>query len=220
VDTGGLVITIPIDSHGITIYSNEILELNKTINKKQEIKHTRMYRRFLDKLPFKIILDNKWELFDNNGHLLSAMKTDMGLYIANLQNIMLYMLVNIILLQKIKGIKRGDSFYAGYHLARDLVTWAGKQYMNTKKGTFMKYLPSPDVYGEAELSDSLINSKRIFLEHIGDEQVRKLQPNIIFPETFKNDKIPKKYYDFNAESSLILQFDGSETNEYVNRIYM
>jgi hypothetical protein len=133
VEIGGLITTIPVDSHGITIYSNDIKSLVVDIKKKHEIKQERKYRQFLDKLPYKIIMDNMWEIFDGNGHFMSAMETDSGLYIANFQNIMLYMINNIILLKKIKDIDRGDSFYAGYHLARSIITWAGKQYKLSKK---------------------------------------------------------------------------------------
>ena len=41
---------------------------------------------------------------------------------------------------------------------------------------------------------------------------------IIFPETFIKGKIPEKYYEFNPTKSPILQFDGSETTKYFDRI--
>ena len=52
-------------------------------------KKERMYNRFIDKLPFKIILDNQFELFDNKGCMLGSCKLENDLYVSNLQNVML-----------------------------------------------------------------------------------------------------------------------------------
>lgn len=223
IDSGGIVVSIPEDSHGVSIYSDNISDLYNIIKNEQTIKKDRQYNRFLDKLPHKRILDNKWELFDNNGYMISAHKLENYLYIANLQNIMLYMLTNLILLQKIKDVDRGNSFYIGYLLAQSIVKWAGAKY---KKSTdklnitnkFMPFLPSIHVYGKAEISDSYLNAKRLFLEKLGERPKEHLQPMIIFPETFVKGKIPEKYYKFNPTKSPILKFDGSETNNYIDRI--
>jgi hypothetical protein len=231
IDSGGMVVKIPVDSHGVSVYSNDILAFDKNIKSEQSIKKERMYDRFLDKLPFKIILDNKWELFDNKGCMMSAHKMDgsqsqmsNSIYIANLQNVMLYMLTNYVLLNKIKGIDRGRSFYVGYLLARELVQWAGCQYNKKPLKKFKDFLPSAEIYGTEEVSDSYLNSKRIFLEKIkqdesGTQQQTKehLQPMLIFPETFVDGKIPQKYFKFNPRKSILLQFDGGEVNEYQDR---
>ena len=215
-DIGGFIFKIPIDSHGISIYSNNILDLKDSIMKKENIEKIRQYKRFLDKLPHKFILDNKYEIFDNKGFLISAYKTDLDIYIANLQNIMLYMLTNLILLQNIKDVNRGYSFYIGYITAYSIVKWASENY--SKKT--MKFLPSPDVYGTEEISDSYINSKRLFLEKIKEIKPSKIQPGLIFTDTFVDGLIPKKYYKFNPENSPILQFDGTSTDTYHDRIFI
>ena len=224
IDSGGIVVEIPEDSHGVSIYSNDIIMLYKSIKDTQGLKKERHYNRFLDKLPYKIIIDNKWELFDNNGYLISAHKLDNDMYVANLQNIMLYMLTNIILLQKIKDTERGDSFQLGYLLAQNIVKWACSEYKNSysaksnKDNKFKVFLPSATVYGDHEISDSYLNAKRLFLENIGERDKIQVQPKIIFPETFVNGKIPEKYYKFKPSESPILQFDGSETTMFFNRI--
>ena len=233
IDSGGMVVKIPVDSHGVSVYSNDILAFDKNIKSEQSIKKERMYDRFLDKLPFKIILDNKWELFDNAGYMMSAHKMEgsqgrlaNSIYIANLQNVMLYMLTNYVLLNKIKGIKRGRSFYVGYLIARELVQWAGCQYSKKQLNKFKDFLPSTEVYGTGEVSDSYLNSKRIFLEKInqasGSHQHPKerLQPAIIFPETFVDGKIPQKYFKFNARKSILFQFDGGEVQTHQERVYV
>lgn len=223
VDSAGIVLQMPLDSHGITVYSDDIIALNKRIQDEQSIKKEKQYRRFLDKLPHKFILDNKWELFDNAGHLLSAHKLENTIWVTNLQNILLYMLTNYILFQEMKGTQRGYTFYLGYQLARKIVQWAGESYAkasNTLKKKLEPFLPSAEVFGQLNLSDSYLNSKRMFLEQIKERPKRELQPQIVFPHTFVDGKIPKKYYSFNPKTSPILQFDGAEVDKYFDRLQL
>ena len=128
------------------------------------------------------------------------------------------MITNIILLQKIKDVDRGNTFYIGYLLAQSIVKWACDNYKKTSNNKFLPFLPSTEIYGDSEISDSYINSKRLFLENIGDINKENLQPMIIFPETFVKGKIPDKYYKFIPENSHILKFDGLETNQYYDRL--
>jgi len=218
-DSGGFIFQIPVDSHGISIYSNNVIQMRDELKKRNSIKEERQYNRFLDKLPHKFILDNVYELFDNQGYMLSAHKTDIGIYIANLQNIMMYMITNLILLKNIKETDRGYSFYIGYITAQSIVKWAGDAYKN-KTQKYLPFLPSIEIYGTCEISDSYLNSKRQFLEKIKEKEPVKIQPELIFPGTFEHGKIPEKYYKFNPKNSPILQFDGSETQSYYNRIYV
>jgi hypothetical protein len=221
-DNSGFTVQIPVDSHGVTVYSNDIRELYKKIKLDFDIKKERWYNRFLDKLPSKVVLNNQWELMDAAGTRMSAHKHD-NIYIANLQNVMMYMLTNYILLTKIKSADRGHSFYLGYIKAYDIVKWSSEQYAKTIKNdhkkaeTIIKLLPTPLVYGDAELSDSYLNAKRIFLEKIDGDQ-EQLQPQIIFTNTFKNGEIPKKYYEFDATKSRLFTFDGAETSQFKPRI--
>ena len=212
VDVVGMSIAVPLDSHGITIYSNDITKLYGQL--KPSCKKERMYRRFLDKLPFKIILDDKWEILDNAGCMLGAHKLDNDIYVANLQNVMLYMLANYILLNKIKDINRGQSFYAGYIMARDLILWASGK--SGKK--YEVFFPTIKVYGDSEISDSYLNSERMFLAHLKEQPKQNLQPRSVFSETFVNGKIPKSYFKFNAKNSKLFQFDGRETKKIILRV--
>jgi len=217
INPGYMTYTIPKDSHGISIYSDNIEKLKSAILTEMSFNKIRMYNKFLDKMPNKIIIDNTFELFDNKGYMISAHKIDNNIHIANLQTIMVYMLSNFIILQKIKNINRGDTFKIGYLLAKDIVNWAVKLYCKTPLDKFKPFLPSPHIFGDIECSDSYLNSKRLFLEKIGDLKKSKLQPDMIFPETFINGKIPQKHYKFKPENSLILKFDGLETKKLFDR---
>jgi hypothetical protein len=155
--------------------------------------------------------------------MLSSYKTDKNIYIANLQNIMLYMLTNIILIKNInKTTEESDNiyiYYIGYITAQSIVSWASDKYTNTST-IYNAFLPSIDIYGNDEISDSYINSKRQFLESINERTKCKVQPNIIFTDTFKHNKIPIKYYKFDPMKSSILQYDGKKTDNYINRVYL
>lgn len=221
-DSGGFIFQIPIKSNVISIYSNNILQLTNEIKKQNSNVEEEQYKRFLDKLPHKFILNN-YEIFDNKGYMLSAYKTDKNIYIANLQNIMLYMLTNIILIKNINQTTEESNnpyiYYIGYITAQSIVNWASDKYTNTST-IYNGFLPSIDIYGNDEISDSYINSKRQFLESINERTKDKVQPNIIFTDTFKHNKIPIKYYSFDPIKSPILQYDGKKTDKYINRIYL
>ena len=211
VDSAGMVVEIPNDSHGVTVYTTDIDSLYKRIKSNFDIKQERSYNRFLDKLPAKKIIDNKWELFDSNGSMIGAHKLENSIYISNLQNIMLYMLTNLILLQNLNEESRGYSFYKGYIIAFNIVKWASDNFKkSTPKNKYSVFLPTIEVYGDKDISDSYLNSKRIFLEKINEQPKENLQPKLIFPETFVDGKIPASYYTFRPEKSSLLQFDGME----------
>lgn len=215
VDSAGITVCIPKDSHGVSVYSNNIMKLYNLL---KGHKKERMYNRFIDKLPFKIILDNQFELFDNKGCMLGSCKLENDLYVSNLQNVMLYMLTNYIIFNKMKNTNRGYSFYIGYILAYDIVKWASDTYKKNNK--VVNFLPTTEVYGDKDISDSYLNAKRMFLERIKELDKRKLQPDIIFPETFVSGVIPDKYYKFKASRSFLFMFDGSETDKYIDRVYV
>lgn len=217
-DSSGFIFKIPVDSHGVSIYSDDILNLRKLLTDREKMKNERQYNRFLDKLPHKFIINNTYELFDNKGYMLGAYKTETNIFIANLQNIMLYMLSNYFILKYIKGLDRGYSFYIGYITANSIISWAGKQYKKKESNDLKLFFPSADVYGDEEISDSYINAKRLFLEKLGEIPKTKLQPHIIFHDMFINHSIPDKYYKFNPLKSQILKFDGTETDTYYDRI--
>lgn len=218
IDENGFSTSLPIDSHGATIYSNDIKKLTNSLSNTLSFKKVRCYNRYLDKLPYKKIINNTYELFDNNGIMRSAYKLDNNIWVANLQSVMVYMLTNWFLLNKMKEIKRGQSFLTGYIIARNIVTWASNSYKKIKK--FNAFLPSVIVYGDVDISDSFINSQRLFLEKIKEIPKRQLQPSNIYPDTFVNGKIPNKLFKFQQKKSIIFNFDGSETSEYVDRIHI
>ena len=210
-----LLIQIPIDSHGITLYTNNIKELYEQINKKYiktESNNIRFYKRFLDKLPRKVIIENNWELLDNENQYISAHKTQYGFYVANLQNIMLYLLINYILIQKIKGIPRGNSFYVGYLIARELVKFGSEK-------VIVELLPIAEYYGISNNSDSYLHSRYMFNLKNNPKQERKsahpMQPHNAYDSDMKYKKIPKLYYEFNPNNSELFHLDGEQCAKFI-----
>lgn len=230
-----LTIQIPIDSHGITLYTNDINKLYTQIKKSSNsdndrykpIKNSldkdyrklnnysdndRFYKRFGDKLPRKIIIENEWELLDNINQYLAAHKTQYGFHVANLQNIMLYLLTNYILIQKIKGIPRGNSFYVGYLIARELVKFGSDKEIK-------ELLPTSEYYGITNNSDSYLHAKYLFYLKNNPKYEKKskypMQPHNAYDSDMRYKKIPKAYYDFDPNNSELFQIGGEQCEKFL-----
>jgi len=223
-----LKFTMPVDSHGLTIYSNNLKELYDMIHSVYKPREERFYNRFLDQLPRKIIMDNQWELLDNHqkisahAHSVGDGKNGAAVphHVANLQHVMMYLLVNYILLMKIKGIRRGYSFYVGYLECRALVEWAAGEYVGAsgKRHTALRqFLPTEQYYGDREFGDSYIVSKWRF-----DVKNKKIvddsshgQPRHAYDTDMKNGHLPRGHFKFDYRDSIIFQFDGGQTESFL-----
>lgn len=214
--------SLPVDSHGISLYSDNIGEVYNLIKNVYKPKEERFYRRFLDKLPRKIILDNQWELLENN-QKIAAHKESGNIYIANLQNIMMYLLINYVLLSKIKKTDRGSSFYLAYLQCRDLVLWASKMYYaatsDEKKEVLKKFLPSSDTYGERNMSDSATVQRYNFglknKEEPVPSGVKYYQPWHVYDQDMKSGRIDKGKYSFYVGKSEIFNISGDECDNFL-----
>lgn len=157
--------------------------------KRTQIKY---FNPFLDKLPQKAEI-NIYEIFDNSNQLLSAYKWNKNIYIANLQNIMLYLLMRFIIIDcKVSLL--------GYHLARELVEWGD-----------IKYNPTVEVYGSNNISESYIQNHRKLKMMFGELKQEQNKPKRIYPE--KISDIKDKIYDFIPSESDIYQFNGKEIDK-------
>lgn len=215
--------TIPVDSHGITIYSDDMSDLYDKISKIHDMKDIRFYNQFLGTFPKKIIIDNRFEIMENT-HKISAHKIkDTNIYIANIQHIMLYLLGNYILLMKIKNIKRGYSFYSAYLVCIDLVKWASDKYYSSKKEDidkkelFKEFFPTAEIYGKYNISESYKVSKYRFdvKNKTFKDEKKFAQPHNIYDRDLIYKSIPKKYFNFNVSESELFLIDGKETNNFL-----
>lgn len=201
----GIIYTIPIDSHGVSIYSNDIKDLYNKICKKYKIKETRFYERYLDKIPRKIILENEWEILDNYNQWLAAHKID-KFYIANLQSIMLYMIINFILLNKMKGENRGYTFYAGYMICRELLKFGADNEL-------VELLPTAEYYGKENYTESYLLMKYKFMNRNNPEEKINIpqQPKNLYDRDLNQDTMP----EFNPSSSELFEMSGEQIKNFL-----
>jgi hypothetical protein len=184
----------------LTLYSHS--EILDRFPGKQE-----HYNAIMDKIPERTII--KWkntpiEIMNTKNLFLSARDIKI-FHVANLQPLLLYMLMNYI-------ISNESPYYMGYKLGSEIVQWASHMYGKTKEKKYTDFLPTSKVYGISNISDSYILchhrlacNLKLYNETPFDCS-EFLTPKKIYPETI--DDIKDKYYQFNPEHSLIYQFDG------------
>ena len=235
---------IPVDSYGLTIFSDDIHGFNKILETYKDNKEynldgdKKFYARFLDKFPRKFVSTSLntsintsiIEVFDNS-HQIAAHKLVISnnntVHIANLQSIMMYLLTNYILLMKIENVRRSYSFYMGYLVCRDIIEWASAEYYlnNTtktsdRKSNIARFLPTAEIYGKENLSDAYIVSKFNFDKKNktidSDQKNMYDQPKHVYDRDLIYKKVPKKYYDFDVSTSEIFNFDGTAIPDFLN----
>ncbi len=230
-----IVVQLPLDSHGITVYSDKMEDFyRKTVKEiellKNVIKEQRFYERLIEYLPRKVIIDNNWEIFENTEKIAAHRVAD-NIYVTNIQHIMMYLLINYNLLMKIKNIERGTSFCMAYVTCRNMIIWASKKYYedttpNNIKETLAKFFPTCETYGEQNINDSVkinlvkFNSKNQLASEVDAETKRKnkelySQPHNVYDQDLKYKKVPKAYYDFVYSNSLIFNGDGEEIDNFI-----
>lgn len=222
--------TIPSDTYGISIYSNNINEYYPLVKEYLGIDGI-WYEKFLDKLPRKIVFGDKLRVYNNDNKITAHnISTELGsskkIYVANLQHIMMYLLVHYIIIMKMDNTPRHYSFYAGYLICRDLIEFAANctlkesekesekvhQQNSERMQKFAKLLlPTAEIYGNRVESESIIVQQYNFdLRNktknipLGDYT----QPKNVYDRDLKYGKIPKSYTHFNVKDSKIFDMDG------------
>jgi poly(A) polymerase-like protein len=202
-------------------YSNDIKSFYNTL--KDTSSDITFYSKFLDKLPRKVIIGN-YEIFDNI-QLVTAHKITIGketeIYIANLQLIMFYFLINYVIIAKTQLKKRDYIYYVGYLLCRNLISWASEVMFspnNKFESDSEEYnllrclLPTTNIYGNKNITESLTVSKYVYEKRMGiiseKEKYLYSQPNNIFDRDLIYKKIPKNYLKFNMGKSEIFNTEG------------
>jgi hypothetical protein len=238
-----IMFKIPLDSHGVTVFCNDINKMRRLIIsenssvesfslgdfKQKESLKERWYNRFLDKLSQKVIINNNWELIENEGEMIGAWsfsnnqasssiddKSDSIVWVSNLQHIMLYLLTNYILLKHLISTDRGDSFLEAYIICFNIVKWANDKYTAKNSDKYEPFLPTYKAYGRENFNDTTLNSKIILLEKTKAIKKQKLQPVNIYDSDLRKNRglVKKTNYDFNHSKSYLYQFDGLSTKKY------
>jgi hypothetical protein len=183
------------------------------------------YNEILGKLPRKCIID-KFEIFDNNQKIMAFKIDDKNnIYIANLQCVMMYLLINYIIIMRVTRRQRYYSYYIGYLLARDLIKWAGEKYcegeIDCKYKDAIYFLPNAAAYGARNITTSYMVSKSRFdiknkdIEDIEATDIKNkfAQPRNVYDRDLIYGKVPKRYYEFDMSSSVLYDIDGDKTKK-------
>lgn len=199
---------IPIDSHGCTLYTNSLETTYKKIHSIFKIKEERFYNRFLDKLPRKIILDNQWELLDNKNVWIAAHNIG-KFHVANLQPIMMYLLTNYIILNKLQKEDRGYAFYVAYMVCRELLQYGADE-------KIAELLPTAEYYGTENLSEAYELSVMKFKKNSNQKNIAiPPQPHHVYDHDLFRKTIPEAYYSFTPSSSTLFAIDGERCDKFL-----
>ncbi|MGL5936543.1 MAG: hypothetical protein ACRCZI_13095 [Cetobacterium sp.] len=167
------------------------------------------------------------------------------IYIANIQHIMMYTLIEYILLDQLNKF-RNYANYQCYLYCRELVLWSIQQYYDLKHmdlsnksirlgntlvtlsnkdeilTRLKRFLPTAHYYGNINSSISNTIAKLNFdfkTKKISREEKNKYtQPHHIYDSDLKYGKIPKAYMDFNVKNSLVFDIGGTLTQDFIKHM--
>lgn len=173
-------------------------------------KQIRRFNAFLDLIPRRILIDGNYEIMENRGHMISAYKDKM--YISNMQVLLKYFLLNYMVSFNILKQRDGYCFYLAYKLAYSLCKWAADTYKKTNSSDMLKYLPTQDVFGKHNWSETYISQRKIFQATLG--KIKRIQhtdkPRPAYIDQEEDYPIDPEKYKFDPTQSEIYQFDYEE----------
>ena len=228
IDGSGVGASVPVGAR-LSVYCNDIKRTYAAVKKTNPAGGETFYERYLDKLPRRVVIGNL-ELIDNQNHWLAAYKVKINsaeVYIANLQPIMLYMLLNYLILDKItRGGKRDNQhktrdnqhktrddtryiYYAGYMQCRDLLKFGAEHGLS-------ELLPTSEYYGDQFYTESYTLMKNKFMKNNGASNITiPEQPHHVYDRDLKFRTVPRAYYEFDPAKSELFLMDGEECKKFI-----
>ena len=152
-----------------------------------------LFKRTLDKISERTI-DKNYEIVNNNGHLISALKIDKH-YVMNLQGILVHLLTDAILLDN-------EHLLPWYIIGARIFLEAAKQ-ANEKS---MIYLPTASIYGETNesMATNVLRQDLYYTLRINEKGANT-------PKNYYYDgKDLEKLMKYNPAESDLYQFDGQK----------
>jgi len=205
----GITAAVPNDGFALVLLSHE----PKVTTDKFTNKPVQSFYPLLGIFPKRYVV-GRVEVHDFEFNLVSAHEFAPGLHVVNLQHVMKYLLAYYIVIQKIKGEKRGYSHYVGYLECRRLLQWASDHYCNPpanhNKEDYLAFLPTPTVYGKQNLSESYRIAKERFQRRKNNEPAAQITPKNLYAQNMIHKTIPPQFLTFDLKSSEIFLIDGSE----------
>ena len=216
-NTGGIInehkieINISTKTHGFTLFSDNLWGFMEKLQEKRT--SIEWINAILDKLPRKILISNKWEIFDNKGSLITAHKPwKIDVWVTNIQYIMNYMLTYYIIYKYTNKIDMIYNFYISYLICRDIIIWASNKYYESSNDKYLKFLPTAEIYGSDNWSTSYLLSRQKIKIQLKEEK----DPHILYTpkNAYPEKEIEDIFYTFDPTKSPIYQFDGKETGMF------
>ncbi len=213
-------ILLPFDYSNIVIYTNNIKDLYEQIQKEMPDTNALFYNKFLDKLPKKISIGS-YEIYDNQQKIAAYYDTKYDTYIANLQHVMMYILLQYSVISKMNNKQRSYSLFAGYNLCRNIIKWVNSQCVDKIDIKFKKFYPTAQVYGDNNLNDATVvkraqfNLKNTAIDVESEMEFNYSQPKAVYDRDLLYGKIPQKYYEFDISKSEIYNIDGNQINSFL-----
>jgi len=229
-DDGLMECATPLESYGLTIYSDNVQELTNILQIKEA--DANFYTRLLDKFPRKILVSGKYQLFDNK-QKIAAHILEFGnnkIYIANVQSIMFYLVAHYILAMKVKEQtirdKRFYVFYKAYMTCKYMFIWASREFIKPnidkkRKDRLLTFMPSIITYGVYNINASFALRQHNFSVRNGDapktEKLMYKQPFHVYDDDMQYGKIPKKYMEFNKLESEAFMIGGTRMKSFLEK---
>lgn len=188
---------LPDELH-ISILSDHPEEVSK------EFKTPVIYNSTLDKIACRTVFEN-YEVLHNHGRLTAAYHDkELNLYIANIQTILCHMLALAIIYKN----KNAQSVFS---LCRDLFIWGCKEYLDNKDEKYLLLLPTYEVYGDHNYTESHELAYKDFESKIDEVNNKQITPKNAYPEPGK--AIKESLFEFIPSESPIYQVDGLPTKK-------
>jgi hypothetical protein len=183
-----------------TIYTDDFNKICGDL----KITEKKYYSPFLDKLPRHIegkVDDHTYEIFDNRGKLISAHFDQC--WFSNIQTVMCYLLTKYIM----DNLERHLFLYLEL---QSILFWAANKYGSD--GKYDKYLPTVEVYGRYNWSESYMISLEDILVLFKFMDRKTITPKNLYPEPGK--PLNESVFEFNPEETHIYKFDGAECDTF------
>ena len=176
----------------LSILSDDYLTVSKNPDNK-------FFNPIVDKIPKKIIIGD-YEILANRGRLTSAYYDEKHeIWITNLQACMVYLLTMGLIYNK-------PWYISAYILSSKIIAWAIENKLH-------KYLPSVKTYGIKNNPEFYKIMKDDADQLLGKKERLYQTPKNAYPT--ETHHIKKELYTFNIKSSLLYQYDGEETNQFI-----
>lgn len=215
---------------GFVLFSDNIKELYEQINTKLKIVDEKFYNQFLDKIARNCVLQDsrgqRIQIYDNDKKIAATYveEYEFKFYVANIQHIMMYSMLEYIIISKLREKKNNYGYYLTYLLCREIVEWAAINFVSAEtpdadKKLYRRFIPNSDVFGKEDNSISAILSEKNFLIKTGEAKKSILddyqQPRNIFDRDIHYGRINKKYKRFDYTSSKIFDICGREVEKFL-----